>query len=338
MVNQQGDVFAPLAQGGQAQPDDVQSIEEILSEGSLLHLGFQVTVGGGHDAHVDFTFRHAPHRLDLAFLQHPQQLDLHGHRQLGHLVKQEGSAVSRLEQALLVDVGTGERALHMSEQFRLEQGFRDGPAIDGHEGPIRALGKFVQGTGRQLLAGAGFADQQHAGAPGAGLSECVEDPLHGRRFAQQPVQLVAALDFVTQGHVLAGQRPALESAIDHQANLVDLEGLGQVVVGARLHGRDGRLGAGKSGDHDDLRVGMKLLGLGQNHHAVDVRHAQVGDHHVELAFLHRRQGCAASGRRFHSMPGATQMDAQELAHGALVVDDQNVTGGLGHGFSSSCVR
>ncbi len=83
---------------------------------------------------------------------------------------------------------------------------------------------------------------------------------------------------------------------------------------------------------------MKLLGLFQNHHAVDVRHAQIGDHHVEFASFHGRQGFVSAWRRLDPMPGATQMDGQELTHGALVVDDQDVASGLGHGLNSSCVR
>ena len=226
VVDQQRDVLAPLAQGRQAQPDDVQSIEEILAESALLHFGLQVTVGRGHDAHVDLALHHAPHRLDLAFLQHAQQFYLHGHRQLGHFIEQEGSRVGGLEQALLVGVGAGEGAPHMPEQLGFEQGFRDGAAVDRHEGPIRALGELVQGTRGQLLAGARLANQQHAGAPGAGLAKRVEHPLHGRRFAQQSVKPVASLDFIAQGQVLTGQGAALKRAIDHQADLVDLERLG----------------------------------------------------------------------------------------------------------------
>src|SRR5437868_3128286 len=79
-----------------------------------------------------------------------------------------------------------------------------------------------------------------------------------------PVELVAPLDLVAQDDVAAVERPPLERPLDHQPHLVHLEGLGQVVVGARLHGGDGRLGGGERGHHHHLGLGVELLGLGQD--------------------------------------------------------------------------
>ena len=60
---------------------------------------------------------------------------------LPHLVQEEGAAVGRLEEALLVLVGVGEGALHVAEQLALQQRVGKGPAVDGDEGRRRGAGE-----------------------------------------------------------------------------------------------------------------------------------------------------------------------------------------------------
>ena len=67
-----------------------------------------------------------PTRRILLLLEGAQQLHLHGGRRLAHLVEEEGAAVGRLEEALLVLVGVREGALHVAEQLALEEASRAG--------------------------------------------------------------------------------------------------------------------------------------------------------------------------------------------------------------------
>ena len=86
-----------------------------------FHRGVQVAVRGRDDPHVDRDRLAAAERPHRALLQHPQQLDLQGGRHVPDFVEQQRAAVGLLEQALVIGDGVGEGALHVAEQFRLEQ-------------------------------------------------------------------------------------------------------------------------------------------------------------------------------------------------------------------------
>ena len=59
--------------------------------------------------------------------------------------------------------GAGEGPLLIAEELALQQVFRDGRHVDGHEGPVPPAGGPVDRVGEQLLAGAGLADQTGMG-------------------------------------------------------------------------------------------------------------------------------------------------------------------------------
>ena len=59
--------------------------------------------------------------LELALLQHAQQLHLQRRAHRPDFVEEERAAVRLLEPALPVADGAGERAAHVAEQLRLEQ-------------------------------------------------------------------------------------------------------------------------------------------------------------------------------------------------------------------------
>ena len=110
------------------------------------HLLRQVAVGGGDDAHVDLDRALGADRVDLAFLQGAQQLDLHVQRQLADLVQEQGAAVGLLELAQVLVGGAGEAALLVAEQDGFDQVLRDGAAVDGDE---RLAGALARRRGRR---------------------------------------------------------------------------------------------------------------------------------------------------------------------------------------------
>jgi hypothetical protein len=69
MVGQQGNVFAPLPQGGQEDGEDLEAIVEVFTEKTFAHLGIEVLVGGRYDANVDFALGGFAHPLDFPLLQ-----------------------------------------------------------------------------------------------------------------------------------------------------------------------------------------------------------------------------------------------------------------------------
>ncbi len=82
-----------------------------------------------------------------------------------------------------------------------------------------------------------------------------------------------------------GQAPA-----DDDLQLLDVEGLDDVVQGPGLQGLDGLGDAAVGRDHDDRDVGQVLPGVAEDVHAVGLGHLDVGDDQVEGFFVQDLEG------------------------------------------------
>ena len=71
----------------------------------------------------------AANALQLAFLQHAQQLRLHRQRHVADLVEEQRPAVRLLELAEMTRGRAGERALLVPEQLATRSAPRDGGAV-----------------------------------------------------------------------------------------------------------------------------------------------------------------------------------------------------------------
>ncbi len=83
----------------------------------------------------------------------------------------------------------------MTEEFALQQGFRQGRAVDHHKGAGGPAGIVMQGLGDQGLAGAGLAAQQHGGVGVRHPVDHVEHLLHARGVADDLLDAVAGREF-----------------------------------------------------------------------------------------------------------------------------------------------
>ena len=102
VFDEQGDVLHPLAEGRDAERDDVQLEEQVLPETALGDELLQALARGGQDPGVDrHRFRGAD-RLALAFLDDPDELGLGLEAHLADLVEKQSPAVGQKELALLV--------------------------------------------------------------------------------------------------------------------------------------------------------------------------------------------------------------------------------------------
>ena len=100
MLHQQRNVVAPLAQRRQLHRDDVQAVEQILAERAVRDHLREVAVGRGDDAHVDLDRVRVADALELALLQHAQQLRLQRRAHRPDFVEEERALVRLLEAAL----------------------------------------------------------------------------------------------------------------------------------------------------------------------------------------------------------------------------------------------
>src|SRR5947207_14762922 len=117
MLGERWNVLAAVAQRGQHHLDDVEAIEEVLTEAPLADPRREVAVGGGDHAHVDGRGLRRTEPSDFAALERAEELDLERGGHLRDLVQEERAAVGFLEEAELADGGAGERATHVTEEL-----------------------------------------------------------------------------------------------------------------------------------------------------------------------------------------------------------------------------
>src|SRR5262249_47931184 len=151
---------------------------EIGAKAPRIDLGAQVAIGGGDDTDVDRNVAIRAHALDLASLEHAQELGLQLGAELTDLVEEDGAAVGRLERTLPLGDGTGERAPFVSEQLALEEVGGDRAAVDDDEGRTASAALPMDRLGGRLFAGTGLAFQEHGGVAGSGALEHGEDRAH----------------------------------------------------------------------------------------------------------------------------------------------------------------
>ncbi|MCY1405619.1 hypothetical protein D9M71_208640 [compost metagenome] len=163
IAHQQRDVFTALAQGRQVDGEDVQPVQQVLAEAPCFHLAAQVHIGGGDDPHIHRDRRGAAHPLDLALLQHPQDLALGAEAQGGDLVEEQGAAFCPFESSGAGTVGSGEGAALHTEELRLQQGFRQRRTVERHQRRMVTRAGLVQGAREQLLAHPRFTREQYGG-------------------------------------------------------------------------------------------------------------------------------------------------------------------------------
>ncbi len=245
VLDELGNVLAPLGQARDAQRHDVEAVVEILAEPPFAHLALEIAAGRGDDAHVDRDLLRPAEAQELLLDEDAQHLALRLERHVGHLVDVERASVRLLERA---DLARAAGAVLGSEQLLLDAVRRHRRRVEDDEGPVGAVGLQVNDAGGELLAGAGGATDQDAAVGrryaveraaqmvnGGGLAD------HFRRHRRALAQL---LD-------LALQLRGLEGAQRHEDQPVLLEGLLDIVVGAALDGGDRGLDVAVAGDDDD---------------------------------------------------------------------------------------
>src|SRR3990172_3611095 len=264
VLYQKGDVVAALAQGGQRDGNHVQAVVQVLPEGALLHGLLQVPVGGGDDPDVDLDGPGAPHPLDLPLLEGPEDLGLQVQPHGAHLVQKQAPPRGQLELPHLGGDGPGEGPLLVAEELGFQQFRGDGGAVDGDEGPLAPVALLVDGAGQDLLSGAALAAQQHRGIVVGDARDQGVDLLHPGVAPHQVLEAVLPRHLGAEVHDLLHELLLLEHALDQGQDLVDVQGLGDVVKGPQLDGLDRRLERLDRRDHDDVGLVVQLLDPAQD--------------------------------------------------------------------------
>jgi hypothetical protein len=170
----------------------------------------------------------------------------------------------------------------VAEELGLGQVRDQRRAVEPDEGARRPLRGLHQRLGHPLLAGAALAGEEHRDVPRPDPGHQRGQPAHRRRVEDhRPRQRQLA----RQPLVLGAQPGRLGGATHHRDQLVGLEGLAEVVPGARLDGLD-RLPLRPVGRHQHHpRRRWPRTDSPQQLHAVHAGHPQVGEDQVGLEGL-----------------------------------------------------
>ena len=207
----------------------------------------------------------------------------------------------------------------MAEQFALNQIARNGGHVDGDERSALPLAIVVQRSRDQFLAGAGLAGNHHRKI---GLHQPGENPenvLHRRGAADDRHHLDGR-----RLHVLAPPLGFGERTSDDRHQFAQVEGLGQIFVGAALGGLDrGDEGVLRAHD-DDRQIGPHPLDARQEVKSVVVGHDDVGDHEIALARRHPSPEPSDGSGRADFIAGARQRLIENGANSCIIVGDKNM--------------
>ncbi len=126
---------------------------------------------------------------------------------------------------------------------------------------------------------------------------------------------------------LAAKPRRLQRAFNRCRDLVEVEWFVRKVVGAELHGFDGRFHTRVRGEQNDKDVLVELLDLAQHRDAVGIGKAIVEQDEIH-ALGKLLEGGASGLRLEHLVPVGLQAFAQGPANQGFVIDDKN--GGVWH--------
>ena len=320
ILDEIGNVLAPLGEARHAQRHDVQAVIEILAEAALAHVALEIAAGRGDDAHVDGHLLRAAEAQELLLDENAQDLALRLERHVGDFVDIERAAVRFLERA---DLARPAGAILGAEQLLLDAVGRHGGGVEDDERPVGAVRLLMQKARGELLAGTRRAADQDAAV---GRREAVDGAfqlIDGGRFADHLGRDGRAL--LELAH-LALQLRGFERAQGHEDEAIGLERLLDVVVGAALDGGDGGLDVAVAGDDDHGQIGIGALDDGEHFEAVEPAALQPDVENDELrpSLLDDAQRLVAVARQARAVTFVLEDAGHELANVGLVVDDQDV--------------
>ena len=322
VLHQGGNILFPIAQRRDGESGHVEPVVEILAERPRAHQLAQVHVGGGDHPHVQGNGPRAPQPLHLALLERAQQLGLEIDPQGAHLVEEERAPVGELEPAQLARVRAGEGPLLVAEHLRLEEPIRHGGDVDGDEGRIASGTLAVHRARHQLLPGPALPGDEHGGMRLRHLGDLLVEADHGGMPADQRVEAVGAIQLGPEVAHLTLEHPLLRRLPHEEVELINVEGLDDVVVRAGLDGVH-RGAHVRNRRHQDHRDGVvQGQDLGQHYRAALAGQPHVEHGHVDAVRAHQLEPGGAVLRLEH-LEVALEDLAQRLAHPRLVVDHEH---------------
>ncbi len=289
-----------LAQRRDVNGEDREAEVEVFAKLFGRDRGFQIAVGRGDDANIDVDIGGASEPRDLPLFEHAQQLRLNGGRDLAYLVQKDRASRGKLELPDAPLVRARVSAFFVAEQLIFDQRVGDGRAVDGDKRRVAARAQVMYRAREELLAGAGFAEQQNGRGGRGHLLYLAPDFLHRRRIAYDAREPVAPRVLFSEQNVLGAQARFFKSALDEQEQVAAVDGLLQKFVSALFHRLHRFIDGAVGGQQYDGSISVRGLRGSEDFKPVCARHLQIGYHEtvpglVELAARFRPVACLING-------------------------------------------
>ena len=94
MFEQHGDIFRTLTQGGNIDPNHVQTIQQVMPKPRFVDHAVQITVGCSNNPKVNRNGRQTAHSDNPTVLQHPEKLGLHFRGHFANLIEKHRATIS----------------------------------------------------------------------------------------------------------------------------------------------------------------------------------------------------------------------------------------------------
>jgi hypothetical protein len=189
----------------------------------------------------------------------------------------------------------------------------------------------VDALGDQALAGSGFAEQHHGRVGCGNLMDQPSNALHGVGTPHDVGQHRVGLTVMGMDPVVVDQHPpamamAFEHAVDGGDEALRVDGLGEEVVRAALHGLDDGVDVGVRRDHHHRE---HLVGgqVGNQIQAAGVRKLQIEQDEFRFVALEIGPHARSRGRGMGHVPGVAEHPGQDLGLERVILDDED-RGGL----------
>ncbi len=182
----------------------------------------------------------------------------------------------------------------------------------------------MDGSRDELFACAALAGDENKGVARGDARHEAEYLLHGFALADDVAKAVLAFNLALQMLDAPVQLSILERLVCNDDELFKLEGLGDVVERSELHRLDRRFDGTEGGNHHDVRGLTRRLDIADEVKAVDIGHAQVGYHQVDGMRENEVHAGSAIGGSKHIKSLVTQLLHEEVAHGIVIFDDENL--------------
>ncbi len=298
------------------QTHDIEPMQKIGAKLAARHFRFEILMRRREHASIGANELASADAIELARREHAQQTRLQRQRHVADLVEKQRAARGLLETSRMPARGARERADFVAEQFGFEQFGRNRSRVECDERPRRARALAMQRARDELLAGAGFARDQHAEPARGYASDRAKQLAHRGTLANELLLLDRVLGDGRRARPRMDQR-----ARRGRDRLIEIERLGQIIERAMPIRSGGRCDVGERAHDDDRKSRLVQRDAFEQFQAADARHAHVGVEQRGRFVGERRERIFGAAELARHETRFAKRSTEHEPHAAIVIDN-----------------